>query len=187
VVGFDFCFGAPSWFVLDQGCRTIGDFWQLAARDGETWLGPPPTLPFWRDAGMQPPPERRFRRCEHDLKQRGYPPAMIFMLVGPKTVGTGSVRGMPFLTRLRAAGFAIWPFDPPSDRTIVEIYPSCLRHLAAPSLQARDYTSNDERDAVLSAAVMWEHRESFAQLQAASDPVTLLEGDVWTPPAFWTA
>ena len=28
---------------------------------------------------------------------------------------------------------------------------------------------------------MWEHRDSFATLRAATDPVTLIEGDVWMP------
>lgn len=30
---------------------------------------------------------------------------------------------MPQLLRLREAGFAIWPFDPPGPRTVVELYP----------------------------------------------------------------
>jgi hypothetical protein len=38
-----------------------------------------------------------------------------------------------------------------------------------------------ERDAVESAGVMWERRESFATLRAATDRVTRIEGDVWIP------
>ena len=55
------------------------------------------------------PATQRFRRCE----QR-YPNAKsIFQLVGNGQVGAGSVRGMPLVARLRAAGLAIWPFDAP--------------------------------------------------------------------------
>jgi hypothetical protein len=28
---------------------------------------------------------------------------------------------------------------------------------------------------------MWEHRSTFAALEAATDPVTRLEGEVWMP------
>ena len=28
---------------------------------------------------------------------------------------------------------------------------------------------------------MWEHRATFAKLEAATDAVTLIEGDVWLP------
>ncbi len=123
VVGFDFSFGFPEWFALEHGCATIADVWALAGREGETWLRPAP--PFWRDR-CDVPPGRRFRMCELDL----VPAKSIFQLVGDGQVGAGSVRGMPFLARLRANGFAIWPFDPPGDRTAVEIYPSRLRRLA---------------------------------------------------------
>ena len=88
---------------------------------------------------------------------------------------------MPLLARLREHGFAIWPFDGPGARTALEIYPSRLRRLLADPGR-RAYASPHERDAVESARVMWEHRESFAGLSAATDPVTLIEGDVWMPP-----
>jgi hypothetical protein len=181
VVGFDFCFGAPAWFAREQGCSTIAALWERAARDGERWLGPPPTPPFWRDAGTQPPRDRRFRQCEEALKSRGVHPSSIFMLVGPATVGTGSVRGMPLLSRLRDAGFAIWPFDEPNDRTVVEIFPTLLEPLAPEHVAQRTHANEHEGDAVLSAAVMWQHRNAFATLTAATDAVTLIEGDVWTP------
>jgi hypothetical protein len=87
---------------------------------------------------------------------------------------------MPLLARLRDAGFAIWPFDPPSDRTVLEIYPSVLRRIVPH--EADDFANEHERDAVLSAAAMWAHRDAFVDLTAATDPLTLLEGEVWTPP-----
>jgi hypothetical protein len=175
VAGFDFSFGLPAWFAHEHGCSTIDDVWTLAAKDGETWLRP--TAPFWR-VGCDVPLEKRFRNCE-----RRFPSAKsVFQLVGNGQVGAGSVRGMPLLARLRAAGFAIWPFDNPRGRIAMEIYPSALRVLA-PDFDGRAWRSLDERDAVVSAHVLWRHRGSVATLQAATDPVTRLEGDVWMPPA----
>jgi len=173
VAGFDFSFGVPEWFARANGCASIDDVWALAARDGERWLRP--TAPFWRDRCALPP-ERRFRRCE--LR---YPRAKsVFQLVGNGQVGAGSVRGMPLLAEMRAAGAAIWPFDATGARTVFEIYPSALRVLAP---DAGPFTSNDERDAVCSALVMWNARETVAALSAATDPTTRLEGEVWAPSA----
>jgi hypothetical protein len=172
VAGFDFSFGVPEWFAREQGCSAIDDVWKLAERDGEKWLGPPPTPPFWRDECIVPP-ERRLRRCEEGIGAKS-----VFQCVGNGQVGPGSVRGMPLLLQLRDAGFAIWPFDAASDRMVVEIYPSALRKLID---EPGPFESDDERDAVCSALVMWRERETIAALGAAIDPVTRLEGDVWLP------
>jgi hypothetical protein len=170
LAGFDFSFSVPAWFARECGCSTVEDVWNIAERDGEMWLVPTP--PFWRDKCVVVP-ERRFRDCE-----RRFPSAKsIFQCVGNGQVGPGSVRGMPFLLRLRDAGFAIWPFDAASENTALEIYPTALRKLIdAPG----PFVSNDERDAVCSALVMWRQRETIAALGAAIDPVIRLEGDVWT-------
>lgn len=173
VVGFDFSFGFPEWFAVEHGCATIAEVWALAARDGERWLRPAP--PFWRDR-CEVPPERRFRACERKLT----PAKSIFQLVGNGQVGAGSVRGMPLIGRLRGQGFAIWPFDPPGERTALEIYPSRLRRFVNHE-QAPRYGSSHERDAVESARVMWDARELFAALTAATDPTTRIEGDIWMP------
>jgi hypothetical protein len=171
IAGFDFSFGMPEWFVREQGCTTIDEVWALAARDGENWLAPTP--PFWRKR-RDLAKELQFRKCE----QR-YPAAKsVFQLVGNGQVGAGSVRGMPLVARLRAAGVAIWPFDPPGDRTAFEIYPSALRMLVP---DPGPFGSDHERDAVCSALVMWRHRETVAALRAATDPTTRLEGDIWAP------
>jgi hypothetical protein len=53
----------------------------------------------------------------------GARPKSVFQLVGAGQVGPGSIRGMPMLRRLRARGFAVWPFDPFSMPLVVEIYP----------------------------------------------------------------
>jgi len=172
VAGFDFSFGVPQWFATEQGCSTIDDVWALAARDGERWLAPTP--PFWRTK-CEVAPGRRFRRCE-----LAHPRAKsVFQLVGNGQVGAGSVRGMPLLAELRAGGCAIWPFDGPAERTVVEIYPSFLRTLS--SVDETAFTNEHERDAVCSARVMWDERASVAALKAATDPITRLEGDVWAP------
>jgi hypothetical protein len=173
IAGFDFSFGMPAWFARKHGCTSIDEVWALAAREGDDRLAP--TSPFWRDrCGL--PRSHRFRRCEER-----YPNAKsIFQLVGNGQVGAGSVRGMPLLARLRAAGAAIWPFDRPGERTIIEIYPSALRRLVT---NAGPFSNDDERDAVCSALVMWRHRESIAALRAAIDRTTRLEGDIWAPTA----
>ena len=170
-VGFDFSFSVPAWFAAELGCETACEVWHRAGTDGDAWLAP--TAPFWRTQ-CEVPPERRFRRCE-----TRYPSAKsVFQLVGNGQVGAGSVRGMALLPDLRAAGFAIWPFDEPGDRVAFEIYPAALRRLVdAPG----PFTSTDERDAVASALAMWEHRAEIGRLQPTRDPVALVEGDVWDP------
>jgi hypothetical protein len=173
VAGFDFSFSVPAWFARELACDTVFDVWVRAESEGDTWLAPTP--PFWRTR-CDVAPERRFRTCE-----RRFPTAKsVFQLVGNGQVGAGSVRGMPFLAQLRAAGFAIWPFDAASDRTALEIYPSALRPNAPP---LGPFASNDERDAVCSAFVMWQHRHLLAGLAQGRDPETQIEGDVWLPPA----
>ena len=62
----------------------------------------------------------------------------------------------------------------------MEIYPSLMRKLA-PHHDVGPFTNEHERDAVVSARVIWEHREVIAALRAATDPTTLIEGDVWMP------
>jgi hypothetical protein len=177
LIGLDFSFSVPKWFAREHGCTTIEDVWALAARAGESWLEP--TAPFWRER-CAVPPERRFRQCETRLRAAGFPAKSIFQLVGNGQVGAGSVRGMPYLARLRASGFAIWPFDHATDRTVMEIYPSLMRKLA-PHHDVGPFANEHERDAVVSARVIWDHREMIAELEAATDPVTRIEGDVWMP------
>lgn len=168
IAGFDFSFGVPEWFAREHGCATIDDVWSLAARDGERWLRA--VAPFWRYR-CDVVPERRFRACEERLRAAGHAPKSVFQLVGNGQVGAGSVRGMPLLPRLRAHGFAIWPFDAAGPRTVLELYPSALA--------GRKGTDRD--DAERSAMTLWEHRNEIRALPRARDPITLLEGDVWTP------
>ncbi|MET1002988.1 MAG: hypothetical protein ABWZ15_14345, partial [Acidimicrobiia bacterium] len=95
-------------------------------------------------------------------------------------VGAGSVRGMPMLAALRDAGFAIWPFDPPADRTVFEMYPTLLR-ARAPDLALGTFPSPHARDATVSARVLWRYRDALRALPAAADATTALEGEIWDP------
>src|SRR6266545_3195448 len=46
VVGLDFAFSAPTWFLQQNGLTEVGQLWDLAVTDGETWLGSR-SSPFW--------------------------------------------------------------------------------------------------------------------------------------------
>jgi hypothetical protein len=179
VVGFDFSFGFPSWIAQCHGCSGGPDLWPIVETRADEWLEQCPP-PFFGRTGTTMPRVERFRRCEARLRAKS-----TFQIGGAGHVGTGSLRGIPLLRVLREAGYAVWPFDDAHDRMIVEIYPTRLREIAHSvqiSRRVRAMHLNDNtRDAVASACVMWEHRESFAGLVAATDPVTHLEGEIWMP------
>jgi len=48
---------------------------------------------------------------ERAAKVKGITPKSPFQIGGSGSVGTGSLRAMPFLLRLREAGFRVWPFE----------------------------------------------------------------------------
>ena len=53
-------------------------------------------------------------------------PKSTFQIGGAGSVGTGSIRGMPYLARMRSAGVAVWPFDPwprTGGPVAAEVYP----------------------------------------------------------------
>jgi hypothetical protein len=180
VAGFDFSFGLPAWFARELGCRTIVDVWAWARREGETWLAP--TAPFWRTR-CEVAPAERFRACEERLRAHRFRPKSVFQLVGNGQVGAGSVRGMPHLARLRASGFAIWPFDAAGPRVAVEIYPTLLRR-RFPEFEDRNAPSADARDARVSVRVMQARTDEITTLRATRDAIERIEGDVWVP-ATW--
>ncbi len=139
VVGVDCCFSFPAWFLAEHGSATVFDFWQaVSAGKGEEWLHRDcEDERFWgvqgpRRAGKRPAEfcgegyARMMRRTDWDNKvaQRlaggdaeraakmfGITPKSPFQIGGSGSVGTGSLRAMPFVLRLRAAGFRVWPFE----------------------------------------------------------------------------
>ncbi len=174
IAGFDFSFGVPGVVRPRPRLHDVDEVWTLAARDGESWLAPTP--PFLAEARVTSRPSTAFRRCE-----MRYPAAKsLFQLVGNGQVGAGSVRGMPLLPRLRAAGVADLAVRPArtAHRRSRSIPPRCA---SASSPDAGPFANEHERDAVCSALVMWRQRETVAALRAATDPTIRLEGDIWAP------
>ncbi len=202
IVGLDFAFSLPNWFVAERGLTTAPDLWSLAATDGEEWLSRC-APPFWGRPGRRRPElAAHLRRADDEVPDiAGIRPKSPFQVGGAGAVGTGSIRGMPILERLREGGFAVWPFDAPAESTIVEIYPRLLtdavRKSSAdaraaylrdrfPSLDQqhrRDAErSEDAFDALVSALVMARHAASFGALPPARDHFDHSEGRIWVPP-----
>jgi hypothetical protein len=128
LAGLDFSFSFPAWFVDALGAADGPGVWELAARDGERWLETCEP-PFWGRPGRPRPAfgvgrEER-RRTERDVPAGCRVPKGTFQIGGAGAVGTASVRGMPQLARLRAAGMVVWPFDDtaPGTPAVAEVYP----------------------------------------------------------------
>jgi len=202
VVGLDFSFSFPEWYCRHLGAHAVTDVWREVAARGESWLDAC-AWPFWGRPGRRRPElpahlrhtEACVGRCS---KIR---PRSTFQIGGAGAVGTGSLRGMPFLLELRAAGCAVWPFDAPGHLTIIEIYPRLLTGPVTKSRAqtrgayleriARSWTaqhrsdaqqSEDAFDAAVSALTMsarWEGLPSSDSLT----PIAALEGQIWEPSA----
>jgi len=138
VVSVDCCFSYPAWFLREHGCATVFEFWEKAAAGyAERWLARE-TEGVERDERFWGKPHRRpevfcgegfplmFRLTEWDnkvaqgleggdadraAKMKGITPKSPFQIGGAGSVGTGSLRAMPFLLRMREAGFKVWPFE----------------------------------------------------------------------------
>ena len=138
VVSIDCCFSYPAWFLAEHGCATVFDFWrQVAAGQGERWLGTTCTederdLRFWGRPHKRPEIfcgegyPRMMRRTDWEnkieqgleggdpvraAKMRGITPKSPFQIGGSGSVGTGSLRAMPWLMRLWEYGFRVWPYE----------------------------------------------------------------------------
>jgi hypothetical protein len=204
VVGFDFAFSLPAWYLAARGAGSARALWDQLARDAEDLLARCPP-PFWGRPGRpRPDLEGHFRATELGAPAvGGHRPKSVFQIGGAGTVGTGSLRGMPLLARLQDAGFAIWPFDPPGPATVVEIYPRLFtgpvakrdlaarrRYLAAApwpiphDVVQRVAANEDAFDAAISALAMAGHAEELERLAPSADPLTALEGAVWIPEAW---
>jgi hypothetical protein len=201
VVGFDFAFSFPAWFLEQYACSSAHDLWAIARRDGEGWLANCRS-PFWGRPGKRRRDlqgRSQFRTTDLEVAPvTGIRPKSVFQIGGAGAVGTGSIRGMPMLAQLSTAGFAIWPFDPPGWPQVIEIYPRILTgkvrkssqkdrqaYLSArfgtQALMDRAASTEDAFDAAVSALVMSAHALELSRLAASSNGARRLEGAIWFP------
>jgi hypothetical protein len=183
VVGFDFSFSYPAWFLREMGIGSAPEFWRVVAEgQGEKWLHKDcEDVRFWgrvgpRRHGKKPTEfcgehaHRMLRRAETVLKVRaeitdplaaarvaGIAPKSVFQIGGAGSVGTASLRGMPGLLRLRSAGFYVWPFDAPSAKRplVVEIYTRLMTGAVNKSSEAARsaYLAKKRRENALYAGI----------------------------------
>jgi hypothetical protein len=202
IVGFDFSFSLPAWFLDECGYQSAPALWDAATEAGEGWLRDCAD-PFWGRRGRgRPDLPEHLRATERAVAAvGGIRPKSTFQIGGAGSVGTGSVRGFPVLSRLQRAGFAIWPFDEPAQPPVaIEIYPRVLTGVVvkssptarrayldarlpelAPSFREVASSNENAFDAAVSAVVMSSHTCELVALPAVDDPVMRREGSVWTP------
>lgn len=187
VVGLDFGFSLPLWFLDHHGLKSGHEVPEQLA---ERWLRDCPP-PFWGRRGRGRGPEPQYRLTE--LQAPAAKP--VFQIGGAGSVGTGSLRGFPLLRRLRAEGFAVWPFDPPELPVAIEIFPRLLTGPVRKCrlLERRAYLlergwpeeaalSEDAFDAAVSALRMDRFRRPLQALPEETDPVLRREGRIWFGP-----
>lgn len=147
VVGLDFSFGLPAWYLAARGWARGADAWRAFTPAAVDALLAAPTAPFWgrgavrtrppmlRDDGETPPS----RATERSLRcvARAF---SVFQLVGAGAVGVGSLRGMATLAALHAAGACVWPFDEDTGGPGVVVAETWPR-LAAPRVVKSDPAS----------------------------------------------
>ena len=197
VVGLDFAFSFPQWYLEEKRCQTAVDFWKLVKKEGEKWIS---YSPFFTK-GTWNSPKSQYRKTEKEINERtSMNPETVFKLIGPKQVGKSSIRGMPILGKLRQNGFNIWPFDPPKLPMVVEIYPRLFygRDIKKSDLEQRwkylmnypdisEYhrmvatCSDDAFDAVVSALEMFSFRKELASCPPVDDDAAKMEGLIWYP------
>lgn len=202
VVGLDFAFSLPAWFLEQRGLHCVHGLWALADREADQWLAACES-PFWGKPGIAKWPglPHHYRQTELAVPTiAGIQPKSVFQVGGAGAVGTGSLRGMRTLHRLHAAGFLIWPFDPPGWPRVVEIYPRLLTGPVVKSseksraaylatrfpdldvgLSALAASSDDAFDAAVPALVMAEHIDELTNAPAVMDLKSALEGLIWYP------
>jgi hypothetical protein len=202
IIGLDFGFSFPAWFLHGLGARDAPELWAHVAQHGAAWLADCQP-PFWGRRGRPRPvvPGPAFRRTELSVPRlNGIGPKSVFQIGGAGSVGTGSIRGMPLLHALHVAGATIWPFVSAGWPIVVEIYPRLLTgpvrksNPAArldllitrfPDLAAEHRRlaaqSEDALDAAVSALVMIEHVAELSALPEEVDSGLRLEGRIWHP------
>jgi hypothetical protein len=140
VVGIDCCFSYPAWFLKEHNCRTVFELWRkVADGKGEEWLHRDcADGRFWGKGGSRRHGKRPEEFCGAGLMRMmrltdvdnkitpkllmeepdraaavlGITPKSPFQIGGSGSVGTGSLRAMPHLLKLREAGFQTWPYEP---------------------------------------------------------------------------
>lgn len=210
-VGLDFAFSFPAWYLSESGLGSAPELWAAAARHGDEWLRELP-FPFWggKAGAIRPeleghrPHARRTDLWVPPIGSARTRPKSPFQVGGAGSVGTGTIRGMPLLARLRRAGFSIWPFDEaPGWPRVVEIYPrlltgpvqksSALARRAQlerlgwpedPVQRGMAASTEDAFDAALSARAMDRSQHRLIELPAipaeyAADAQR--EGWIWSP------
>lgn len=199
IVGLDFGFSLPAWFLHEQGITDIEQLWSDALRL-EGWLlecRPP----FWGRPGRPRPPDQvgaGLRATEAAAAAIGPTPRSVFQIGGAGAVGTGSLRGMPMLSRLRAAGFSVWPFDVANPPVLLEVWPR--HHYPGPLVKSRRdaravaaanlpgpwrpaaAASEDAFDAAITAAGLAAAVAAIVAAAPPAHPLAALEGWIWGVP-----
>jgi hypothetical protein len=138
IVGLDFAFSWPRWYLDAAGLADAGAAWARAAELGALAARDLPR-PFWgagirrlADAGLEG--RERYRVTETMPGAAAAGARSTFHAGGNGTVGLQSIRGMPHLAELRRAGVAVWPFDAPrpGSPVAVEIFPRMIARGLAP-------------------------------------------------------
>src|ERR1017187_4376408 len=196
VVGVDFCFSYPAWFVAEHGAKTAPEFWEIVVEHGERWLGREcEDARFWGRVGKfrtgKKPPEfceefgvRMLRQADiackvqgkildpsEAAKVKGIAPKSPFQIGGAGAVGTGTLRGIPLLPELVRGGFSIWPFHPTRLPMVVEIYPRLLTgEVKKGNSDARtEYLAKKQRNEAAYAALSPEVVEKARRSEDAFD------------------
>ena len=210
VVGLDFAFSLPAWYLDENGFKDAPELWKHARSEGEGWWddgGRSKTSPFWRADKAGKPNingKSEFRWTEQDpaIKQlAGSSPRSAFQLSGAGSVGSSTVRGLPYLADLKDAGFNIWPWDDAKGPLVIEVWPRIAVGQATKSspsarvkrvedemskgrisndLAMHACTNDNAFDAVLTA--LWLAENTTELLGSKPDPAYAKEGLIWTPP-----
>lgn len=145
VVGMDFAFSLPGWYLDLQNWESAFALWEVLARmeneqGAESQWPRSLPAPFWGPNVRLKPElnggETWFRRTEDETREYTQAhPKSVFQITGAGSVGGQSMRGMPVLRMLRDNGFSVWPMDPPSPQMIVEVYPRALLQWLRPGVE----------------------------------------------------
>jgi len=106
VVGLDFAFSFPAWYVRERGWTAVREVWSAIADEGELLLDEERD-PFWgRSSGQGVPEERRLRATERETGEAaGFRPSPCSRSAVPGRWARDSDLGVP-----DTAKRAIWVF-----------------------------------------------------------------------------